>query len=284
MNILKILTAIGCALLVAAACSSTSGSGSNSNWVTCATNDDCRSLGSSWTCSNRKCVSSSGPAQDGGGAQCGDRSALAQRRIQALLGGADKHCSIDSDCTMAPAVTCAGTCGLPFVSKVGVQNIASGIAAVESDVCDPFHAAGCKDPVTFCPSIGVPKCVNQRCENSLGPLPEGGTIAGPTCDDRLNQISAAVDDAVSKTDQTCKVSSDCVVVGTTLQCRDTCGWVVASNAGAAALGAALANLEPRVCDPFYAAGCTSPPPPPCVPPPPDSAALCAQGKCNVGVQ
>jgi hypothetical protein len=112
-----------------------------------------------------------------------------------------------------------------------------------------------------------------------GSLLDTGAEGGPlTCAQisvaATSRLAAAFDIA---RDLSCQVDGDCVVAWTFSECTFTC-WSLVNQRGAAAITAALDEVNRDVCPAFKAAACPAIRPP-CVPPPPATA--CVAGACTV---
>jgi hypothetical protein len=221
------------------------------------------------------------PTTDGGLLSCNDRGNAVQARYHAILGAADtasnKACTLDADCVPAPSVPCSDHCGLPFLSKAGAASLATELADLDRDLCEPFFAAGCPESIFFCPSIGVAKCVSGLCENSSIPLPSGD--GGPTCEERTRQMADAIQAVVDRADQACLTEVSCTTVSLDIACYHACESSPVSEAGAAEVLTVYGIIE-GMCIDFEAAGCKSFVPP-CPPPLP---LRCAAGLCANATQ
>lgn len=240
---------------------------------TCKADGDCNVIGQNTSCSDGLCKRAR--AIDGGLLSCNDRGNAVQARYHAILTAADtasnKACTVDTDCVPAPAVPCSDHCGLPFLSKTGAASIATELANLDRDLCTAFFAAGCPEFTFFCPAIGFPKCVAGACENSFGPLSDGGH---PTCEERTRQMSDVIQAATDRADKACATDDNCKTVSLDIACYHACESSPVSEAGAAEVTTALGTVE-SMCIDFDAAGCKSFVPP-CTPPLP---LKCVAGRC-----
>jgi hypothetical protein len=100
------------------------------------------------------------------------------------------------------------------------------------------------------------------------------------CDQLLEQAASEL--APAEAEQSCTKDSDCVFASTSVDCIGgySCGLIV-NQAGAAALDAAVAQVNATTCATFAARGCVTPsalgnPLLPCAP----SVGYCVAGQCN----
>jgi hypothetical protein len=250
--------------------------------VGCKNDEDCKSLGADTRCSEGSCTKSALDG-DGGRSLCKRTPDLASGRLAGLFQNADHHCSLDSDCHGATGISCGNPCGFPYVSMTGWASIESDVAKIETDLCDPFFAAGCQTPVYFGCNLGDPICSNGSCENSGGILgngknPDGGAA---TCDELTSQLGRRVEVHAQIADRTCTTDDDCTVAGLDFRCYHACGSGPLSKAGAAALATELTALETEFCPAFEGAGCVSFVPS-CVPPP--LGLKCVSNLCDYAQQ
>lgn len=243
----------------------------------CKADGDCNVMGQEASCSNGFCKRS--PRGDAAIGSCNDRGNAVQTRYHTILAAADnasnKACTVDADCVPAPAVPCSDHCGLPFLSKAGAASIATELANLDRELCEPFFATGCPEPIFNCPAIGFPRCVAGVCENSFEPLPDGGPR---TCDDRTRQIGDRINALEGGHDRSCTKDADCSTYSIDMSCYHACESGPLSASGATAFSMELATLEAELCLAFDAAGCTAVIPP-CVPPLP---VRCVASQCEIG--
>jgi hypothetical protein len=157
--------------------------------------------------------------------------------------------SIGSDCPIPEPACPPGTSY--FIPDCACEPTIGTDASIGSD---------CPIPEPTCPpgtSYFIPDCA---CE------PTGsGPDAALSCSQLTTESQNAVATAVSPgADVSCTTAADCVVASNSTSCFNGCG-VVVNQAGAAALQAAIAQINSTTCATFVADGCVPNTPPPCAP-------------------
>jgi hypothetical protein len=249
--------------------------------VACQGDGDCASLGPGDRCIDGACRRVPATVSiDASTLTCLDRYNAVQYRYGDVLGAVAKDpanvaCSVDADCVPAPDLTCSFGCGEPVMSQGGVAAVQAEVARLEHELCDPLSAAGCSAPVLFCPFLGPPTCVNDRCMvcgnqvcSGIGIAPpvDGGTAPSDaggakytifTCDDLTNQMGSQIESAQARADTTCASDGDCMTVGRDNRCYHACDSTPVSAAGAVEIQSTLQTLERKYCNAFDATGCPS---------------------------
>lgn len=137
--------------------------------------------------------------------------------------------------------------------------------------CEPTTTTGspdasigsdCPIPEPTCPPGTAYSVANCACEPTTT---TGSPDAALSCSQLTGESQNAVAAAVSPdADVSCTTTADCVVASNSTNCFNGCG-VVVNQAGAAALQAAIAQINSTTCATFVADGCVPNVPPPCAP-------------------
>lgn len=117
----------------------------------------------------------------------------------------------------------------------------------------------------------------------------GPTAGTPSKPAEKGSVTSGVDACTSKPDEararltrvieanaSCSTDADCVTVGFSSSCFDSCMRAMAAS-GQAAYEAALGEANAKECAEYVDAGCPAPVHPPCEPP---SPATCTEGVCR----
>jgi hypothetical protein len=59
---------------------------------------------------------------------------------------------------------CHHGCGSGPISTTGAATLATELAALETEFCPAFEAAGCRSFVPSCPPPPAPKCIANLCD------------------------------------------------------------------------------------------------------------------------
>ena len=122
------------------------------------------------TCENSNTIQVSDPAAGGNPITCEERSRLLEERMDLHARVADRTCATDDDCTFgALDIRCQHGCASGPLSKAGAAALATELAAVETDYCPAFEAAGCVSFVPSCPPPPPAKCLANRCDYDILP-------------------------------------------------------------------------------------------------------------------
>jgi hypothetical protein len=97
---------------------------------------------------------------------------------------------------------------------------------------------------------------------------------GQTCAQLLSEAQSAVEQASANV--VCATAADCVMASNSSDCWNACG-VAVNQAGAAALDAALTDVNATTCAAYLAEGCKPNPIPPCVG---YDGIYCVAGQCS----
>jgi hypothetical protein len=200
---------------------------------------------------------------DGGLSTCDGRANEAMAELRQAVDDADKNCSVDTDCTLAPYATdCFAGCAGLTVSSMGQMQVQAAVDTINAGVCADF-SNGCELKGLFCPVSPTPLCSQRRCVSDL------------SCEERTAEASARLDQAVAQADKSCTTNADCTLAEANLNCFAGCAGIAVSVTGAGQVQDAGRAIDAAVCARFVGMSCMLTQPP-CTPPP---TATCVRGQC-----
>jgi hypothetical protein len=97
---------------------------------------------------------------------CGDRQQAAMEALQVATNAADRSCSVDDDCVIAPSSTdCSVGCDGDVVSVAGRKQVQDAIGKINTgEYCADFAADGCGLPDVDCSAPPKPAYKQGQCE------------------------------------------------------------------------------------------------------------------------
>ncbi len=210
-----------------------------------------------------------------GSLSCAQREQLAGAELQLAVTNADKACMVDADCQVVLQDIHCNTnalCGSAVVSQAGQRAIAATTAAINMALCN--GEGGCTAVAASCAlAQPVAVCAAGQCQ-AIGGTQNPSSLS---CAEREQMAGDQIAAAIAAADNSCTADADCVAAAAQTACHDSCGPVVTSQAGAAAIAAAVDRINNDVCGKFSGDGCIYTVLP-CMPPLAGTPA-CMSGRC-----
>jgi hypothetical protein len=213
---------------------------------------------------------------DAGALSCKQREDLASTQLTSVIDSADSTCSTDDDCVFASKNTvCLDSCSDVVVSLAGKAEIEAAVDGINGGVCGDYESDGCMFIALPCvpPEPGSPACVKGKCE--LGPATADNAMS--SCDERFQQASDQVDQAIANADRNCMVSGDCALAFHGTACAGSCTRDAVSQAGGAQVDDTVAMINAGLCGNLVEDGCIPKGQVPC---PLGPTAVCSGGQCT----
>jgi hypothetical protein len=187
---------------------------------------------------------------DAGGADpasCVERSDMAHLQLDRAIADADRNCSADDDCTVAPSKTdCFENCSFDVVSTKGETEVQDDITAINAGLCAGY-ADGCGFTEPSCKPPPTPACKQGQCI---------GMFDVAMCDEASSLAQTRFDQASADVMRTCTQNSDCSYAPLPTCANPNCSITIVSNTSAAEVQAIVDQINQDVCAPAEAGGCS----------------------------
>jgi hypothetical protein len=208
-------------------------------------------------------------AGSGGALSCADRGNMAHAQLSRATADADRSCSGDGDCKVAPSDTdCFGSCTFEVVSTKGEMQVQDAITAINTGLCAGYADDGCGFSEPSCKPPPTPVCKQGQCI---------GMLDAAMCAASANLAQTRFDQASASIERTCTQQSDCSYAPLPSCANPNCNVTLVSKASADQVQALVDQINQDVCAPAEAGGCSyEPTGPVCFPP----ATRCVQGVCQ----